>query len=53
MPMENLPSPDKWAWNKQENNFVPCWMTQPSVYEACKDLTKCKADRDVIDVASV
>ena len=51
--VENLPSPEKWVWNKQKNNFVSCWMTQLSVYEACKGLTKCKADRDVLDVAPI
>ena len=39
--MQNRPSPDEWGWNKQGNNLVPCWMTKPSVSEACKELIKC------------
>ena len=39
--MQNLLSPDEWGWNKQTNNFVPWWMMQPSVSEACKELTNC------------
>ena len=47
IPMQNLPSPDEWGWNKQRNNFVPCQMTQPSISEACKVLTKsgCKTNK--------
>ena len=47
IPMQNLPSPDEWGWNKQGNSFVACCMTQPSVSEAFKEHTKCgcKADK--------
>ena len=40
IPIQNLPILDEWGWNKQGNNFMPCWMTQPSVPEAWKELTK-------------
>ena len=39
--MQNRPSPDEWGSKKQGNNFVPCWMTQPSVSEAFKERTIC------------
>ena len=47
IPMHNHPSPVELGWNKQRTNFVSCWMTRPSVSEACNELTKCgcKADK--------
>ena len=46
-PTQNPPSPNELGWNKQGNNFMPCWMTQPSVSKTCKKLTKCgyKSDK--------
>lgn len=36
-----IPSPADWRWTQTEGEWQPLWTTQPSIWEAARELVKC------------
>jgi hypothetical protein len=36
-----IPSPADWGWTQTEGEWQPLWTTQPSIWEAARELVKC------------
>lgn len=45
---QKLPSPVRFGWAKQNNQWQPVWTTQPEVSKTCRQLIKCGCKADPV-----
>ena len=45
---QKLPSPERFGWAKQNNQWQPVWTTQPEVSKTCRQLIKCGCKADPV-----
>ena len=38
---QNIPSPDRFGWKKEDGCWAPVWLTLPEVSRSCQELVKC------------
>ena len=43
---QDIPSPDRFGWQKIEDTWKPVWMTIPEVSKACQELIKCSQKQE-------
>ena len=39
--IQDIPSPSKFSWTKENGQWQPIWMTLPQVSTVCRELIKC------------
>ena len=40
-PIQELPSPSEWGWQRSEEGWIPKWTTLPEASKACNELISC------------